>query len=407
MNRGQFRASPLQQQVIWSGNTATASSSSVVMSAFNFNSCHEDQEAFSPNNLPSLSSPSLLFSHDQQQSFPHTGTTSTSPGHQLLANCGAAAGGCLPSLHDGGQENHHMPESWSQMLLAGLVGGDQEERCSAALLSKGMDNWGDHAATASAACMVGGGGMKKDEGSAAMPQQPPYSFYGSHGHLAAGGDEHEMPAPPASKAQLSQMLLASSPRSCVTTSLGSNMLDFSNSAPPMELKRHHHHSDNSSECNSTATAAGSAVKKPRVQAASSSAQSTLKVRKERLGDRITALHQIVSPFGKALSYPYMGHGNLTSSSTQNGPAGSERNPAGLFPEYPGQLLNHNHNTGAQQQQPAAVQQPPDEKQGVDDEVKRDLRSRGLCLVPVSCTSHFGGDNAADYWAPAALGGMFR
>jgi hypothetical protein len=96
--------------------------------------------------------------------------------------------------------------------------------------------------------MVGGGGMKKDEGSAAMPQQPPYSFYGSHGHLAAGGDEHEMPAPPASKAQLSQMLLASSPRSCVTTSLGSNMLDFSNSAPPMELKRHHHHhSDNSSE----------------------------------------------------------------------------------------------------------------------------------------------------------------
>ncbi|AQK94011.1 transcription factor bHLH68 isoform X2 [Zea mays] len=426
MNRGQFRASPLQQQVIWSADTATASSSSVVMSAFNFNSCHEDQEAFSPNNLPSLSSPSLLFSHDQQQSFPHTGTTTTSPGHQLLANRGAAAGGCLPSLHDGGQENHHMPESWSQMLLAGLVGGDQE-RCTAALLSKGMDDWGDHAATASAACMVGGGGTKKDEGSA-VPQQPPYSFYGSHGHLAAGGDEHEMPAP-ASKAQLSQMLLASSPRSCVTTSLGSNMLDFSNSAPPMELKRHHHHSDNSSECNSTATAAGSAVKKPRVQAASSSAQSTLKVRKERLGDRITALHQIVSPFGKtdtasvlqetigyirfllgqieALSYPYMGHGNLTSSSTQNGPAGSERNPAGLFPEYPGQLLNHNHNTGAQQQQPAAVQQPPDEKQGVDDEVKRDLRSRGLCLVPVSCTSHFGGDNAADYWAPAALGGMFR
>ncbi|KAG0517439.1 hypothetical protein BDA96_09G089600 [Sorghum bicolor] len=261
--------------------------------------------------------------------------------------------------------------------------------------------------------MVGGGGMK-EEGSA-MPQ-PPYNFYGSHSHLAAG--DHEMPAPGgASKAQLSQMLLASSPRSCITTSLGSNMLDFSNSAPLPELKSHHHNSDNSSECNSTAT--GSANKKPRVQA-SSSAQSTLKVRKERLGDRITALHQIVSPFGKtdtasvlqetigyirfllgqieALSYPYMGHG----TSIQNGPIG-ERNPAGLFPEFPGQLLNHNNNTGAQQ--PAAVQ--PDEQQGVNDDMKKDLRSRGLCLVPVSCTSHFGGDNAADYWAPAPLGGILR
>jgi hypothetical protein len=44
---------------------------------------------------------------------------------------------------------------------------------------------------------------------------------------------------------------------------------------------------------------------------------------------------------------------------------------------------------------------------VNDETKKDLRSRGLCLVPVSCTSHFGGDNAADYWAPAPLGGILR
>jgi hypothetical protein len=48
-------------------------------------------------------------------------------------------------------------------------------------------------------------------------------------------------------------------------------------------------------------------------------------------------------------------------------------------------------------------------QGVENEEvsKKDLRSRGLCLVPVSCTSHFGGDNAADYWAPAPLGGILR
>lgn len=31
---------------------------------------------------------------------------------------------------------------------------------------------------------------------------------------------------------------------------------------------------------------------------------------------------------------------------------------------------------------------------------KDLRSRGLCLVPVSCTQHVGNENGADYWAPA-------
>ncbi|RWW69916.1 hypothetical protein BHE74_00022449 [Ensete ventricosum] len=31
----------------------------------------------------------------------------------------------------------------------------------------------------------------------------------------------------------------------------------------------------------------------------------IQVRKEKLGDRITALHQLVSPFGKALSSPYL------------------------------------------------------------------------------------------------------
>ncbi|VAH03377.1 unnamed protein product [Triticum turgidum subsp. durum] len=172
----------------------------------------------------------------------------------------------------------------------GLV-GDQERggyNATTALLSKGLENWGAHQAAVSA-CMVG----TKEDGP--MPQSvaggaASYNFYGSH----LAGDGHEIQA----KSQLSQMLLASSPRSCVTTSLGSNMLDFSNSvAPPPPELRCHHHSDNSSECNSTAT--GSALKKARVQA-SSSAQSTLKVRKERLGDRITALHQIVSPFGKRL-----------------------------------------------------------------------------------------------------------
>ncbi|CAL5442863.1 unnamed protein product [Camellia sinensis] len=41
----------------------------------------------------------------------------------------------------------------------------------------------------------------------------------------------------------------------------------------------------------------------------------------------------------------------------------------------------------------------------NQEAPKDLRSRGLCLVPVSCTHHVGNDNGADYWAPA-LGGGF-
>ncbi|KAL6864861.1 hypothetical protein ACP4OV_016012 [Aristida adscensionis] len=408
MNRGEFQSS-LVQQMIWSGTGSgsnTTTSSSNIMSSLKA-SCHDqDQDQASPN-LPSLSSPSVLFS----QQFPHT-----SSGLVHMSSPGAS----LPNLHDGTGQDNHMPESWSQLLLGGLAGGDHERySATTALLSKGLENWGDHHHHhhQSAAAMASGAAMK-EEGS--MPPAP-YNFYGSH---LAGGDQHEMPAPggaaAAAKSQLSQMLLASSsPRSCITTSLGSNMLDFSNSAPP-EM-RSHHHSDNSSECNSTAT--GSAIKKARVQA-SSSAQSTLKVRKERLGDRITALHQIVSPFGKtdtasvlqetigyirfllgqieALSYPYMGHGNGNGACMQNGPMG-ERNP-GLFPEYPGQLLNHNNNAGAHVQQPAAQ---PDEQQGTNEDVKKDLRSRGLCLVPVSCTSHFGGDNAADYWAPAPLGGILR
>lgn len=389
MNRGEFQTS-LVQQMIWSGagSGGNTTASSNIMSSLK--PCHEDQES-SPNNLPSLSSPSVLFSASSQ-----------------LVHLNGAAGP-LPSLDDdgSGQENN-MTESWSQMILGGLVGDHERYGATAALLSKGLENWGDQEETGGA-CMVG----MKEEGSG-MPRQAAYNFYGTT-HVAG---DHEMPAAGGAnnKSQLSQMLLASSPRSCITTSLGSNMLDFTNTTPVPELRSHHHQSDNSSECNSTAT--GSAIKKPRVQA-SSSAQSTLKVRKERLGDRITALHQIVSPFGKtdtasvlqetigyirfllgqieALSYPYMGHGHGTS--VQNGPTGEMNH--GLFPEYPGQLLNHNNNTGTHQ---PAVQ--PDEQQGLNEEAKNDLRSRGLCLVPVSCTSHFG-DNAADYWGPAPLGGILR
>ena len=126
------------------------------------------------------------------------------------------------------------------MCRGGLVGDHERYSATAALLSKGLESWGDQTAAAGAGASMA---ALKEEGSG-MPHAG-YNFYGSH---LAGGD-HEMPAAGGAKSQLSQMLLASSPRSCIT-SLGSNMLDFSNSAPAPELRSHHHHSDNSSEVRS-------------------------------------------------------------------------------------------------------------------------------------------------------------
>lgn len=100
MNRGEFQSS-LVQQMIWSGTGGGGTTSSIMSS---LKPCQEEQEA-SPSQLPSLSSPSMLFS----QQFPHS---SSGLGH-------INGGTSLLSLHDGstGTQESHMPESWSQMIL--------------------------------------------------------------------------------------------------------------------------------------------------------------------------------------------------------------------------------------------------------------------------------------------------
>lgn len=131
-------------------------------------------------------------------------------------------------------------------------------------------------------------------------------------------------------------------------------------------------------------------KRPRME--SNTTLPAFKVRKEKLGDRITALQQLVSPFGKTdtasvlleaigyikflqeqvrnLSMPYMKPG--CTSTTQGDQKG----------------------WGSSEQQES-------------NESKQDLRSRGLCLVPVSCTLHVANDTiGADYWSPS-LGGTYR
>ncbi|KAK8477871.1 hypothetical protein V6N13_051501 [Hibiscus sabdariffa] len=259
-------------------------------------------------------------------------------------------------------DNQELPESWSQLLLG------EEEKRSMALHQASTGN------------------------SIVETKQENYVY--GHANVYA----HQI------------MAAASPPNSCVktttttTTSFSNNMLDFSGNK-----------ADRSSECNSS-TVTGGALKKTRVQP--SATQSTFKVRKEKLGDRITALHQIVSPFGKtdtasvlleaigyirflhgqieALSLPYMARGSSGNMGQQQQQSvQGEKNC--IFPEDSGQLLNEN----CMKKRKGG----PDDQQD-SNEVPKDLKSRGLCLVPVSCTIQVGSDNGADYWAPPPLGGGF-
>jgi len=44
-----------------------------------------------------------------------------------------------------------------------------------------------------------------------------------------------------------------------------------------------------------------------------------------------------------------------------------------------------------------------EEESKEEEVKKDLKSRGLCLIPVGCTVHVESSNGADFWSPGAIG----
>ncbi|CAN6211576.1 unnamed protein product [Urochloa humidicola] len=133
------------------------------------------------------------------------------------------------------------------------------------------------------------------------------------------------------------------------------------------------------------------TKKSKNEASSptSSLNKASQVTKVKLGDKITALQQIVSPFGKTdtasvlyeainyikwlheqvqlLSDPYM---KTSSSKDYNAWGGLDRK----------------------------------EK----SEAEMDLRSRGLCLVPVSCTPQvYRDNNGPDYWTPPYRSCLYR
>ncbi|KVI11586.1 transcription factor bHLH68-like [Cynara cardunculus var. scolymus] len=306
-------------------------------------------------------------------------------------------------------DNQDFPDSLSQLLMGGLVGEDDKSALSHMQQVKKLENWEEqllhhhhhqqqqqqqHHSSPNVNSMV----------ESAVKQENSLNYGSSYGH--GNADFHGVK----SNNWSNPMIPVSSPNSCIS-SLSNNMLDFSTTISNKADGRHPP-PDRSSECNSTAT--GGASKKAKIQPSSN--QSTFKVRKEKLGDRITALHQLVSPFGKtdtasvlleaigyirflqsqieALSLPYLGSGSGNMRHPQHSVQQGERNC--LFPEDPGQLLNDS----CMKLKGSVLDQDSHEEPKI-----KDLRSRGLCLVPVSCTMQVGSDNGADYWAPALNGGF--
>ncbi|KAG4394929.1 hypothetical protein GLYMA_20G130200v4 [Glycine max] len=109
-----------------------------------------------------------------------------------------------------------------------------------------------------------------------------------------------------------------------------------------------------------------------------------KQRKEKLGERIAALQQLVSPFSKtdtaSVLHEAMGYIRFLHDQVQV-----------LCSPYLQSLPSSYH----QNQHGDGVIN--------EEEVNKDLRSRGLCLIPVGCTVHVAGSNGADFWSSAAIG----
>ncbi|GAA0146609.1 basic helix-loop-helix transcription factor [Lithospermum erythrorhizon] len=103
-----------------------------------------------------------------------------------------------------------------------------------------------------------------------------------------------------------------------------------------------------------------------------------KVKKEKLGERIKALQQIVSPFGKtdtaSVLHEALGYIKFLLDQLQV-----------LSSPYLHRLPTS----------PRLLE----EKDELQMEASKDLRSRGLCLVPIELTSHVTENNGADFWSP--------
>ncbi|KAJ6839907.1 transcription factor bHLH111-like isoform X2 [Iris pallida] len=123
----------------------------------------------------------------------------------------------------------------------------------------------------------------------------------------------------------------------------------------------------------------------------SSNASPLKLQapKVKLADRITALQQIVSPFGKTDTASVLLEAINCIRSLQE-------QVQLLSDPYMKSSSNKDHN-------PWGALERKDKT-----DLKLDLESRGLCLVPISCTPQIYRENTGpDYWTPTYRGCLYR
>jgi hypothetical protein len=120
----------------------------------------------------------------------------------------------------------------------------------------------------------------------------------------------------------------------------------------------------------------------------SSTASSVKAPKVKLTDRITTLQQIVSPFGKtdtaSVLYEAIQYIRFLQEQVQ------------LFSNPYLKTNSHKDIWGNL------------ERKEMGNYIKHDLRSRGLCLVPISCTPQaYRENNGSDFWTPAYRGCLYR
>ncbi|GAB4849579.1 hypothetical protein Ancab_004374 [Ancistrocladus abbreviatus] len=127
-----------------------------------------------------------------------------------------------------------------------------------------------------------------------------------------------------------------------------------------------------------------ATKRPRNEPAST--LPPFKVRKEKMGDRITALQQLVSPFGKTDT------ASVLSEAIEYIKCLHEQVSVLSNPYFKSEASFQHHQDVDKLKDPGGP--------------KQDLRSRGLCLVPVSSTYPAAHETTVDFWTPT-FGGNFR
>lgn len=127
-------------------------------------------------------------------------------------------------------------------------------------------------------------------------------------------------------------------------------------------------------------------KKSRLESRSSC--PPFKVRKEKLGDRVAALQQLVAPFGKtdtaSVLMEAIGYIKFLQSQVET-----------LSVPYMKSSRNHSNR---------AMQGVSGLGEAMIEEPKLDLRSRGLCLVPLSCMSYLAAEGAGGVWQQSDFGG---